>query len=80
MRVTAVTTGEYASVLRVAGDVFDLASPADYSDSTVNYQAGGNETRFGWMLTVPDSTPLYCWITDGPPQFPPVDPKRSFID
>ena len=36
----AVTAGWYNGVFRTPGDVFDLLSNADFSDSSVNYQAG----------------------------------------
>jgi hypothetical protein len=37
-RVTAVTAGYYGGRFRTPGDVFDIASVYDFSDSSVNYQ------------------------------------------
>ena len=80
-RVQAVTSGFYGGIFRTEGDVFDIASLADFSDSSINYQVNGNEVRYGWMKIVPGTTPLLCWVSDAPiPQFPPVDPLRVFVD
>jgi hypothetical protein len=58
-RVTAVFPGTYADVYFQEGDVFDIASSADYSDSSVNYQVNGNQSAYGWMMRVAQSTPLF---------------------
>lgn len=59
MRVQAVRNGWYNSTYYQVGDVFDLLNTGDYSDSTVNYAgAHAGVQQFGWMLTVPGSTPL----------------------
>lgn len=105
-RVTAVTAGFYQR-FRTPGDVFDLVSAADYSDSTVNYQdqptllrlksggflllrgggrllyqvqTEGSTSGYGWMLRVPQTTPLFDWLqSNGAPYLPPQDPRRRFI-
>lgn len=41
-RVMAVTAGWYAGVFRTPGDVFDLLSNADFSDSTIDYMNVGS--------------------------------------
>ena len=80
-RVQAVTAGEYNGTYYVPGDVFDLLAAADYSDSTVNYESAGGDTRYGWMVKVPQTTPLYQWQqTNLAPAFPALDPTRSFIN
>lgn len=67
MRVQAVTPGFYASQYCDIGDVFDLASPADLSDSTVSQVPVGNPLYpyFGWMLVVSGTTPLFRWASMG---------------
>lgn len=81
MRVQAVTTGWYAGQLYEPGDVFDLVSAADYSPANTNY-AGPNAgtQQYGWMLAVPNTTPLLEQRIAQPiPLFPlidPVPPKR----
>ncbi len=80
-RVTAVTAGWYNGIFRTPGDVFDLLHASDYSDSTQNYESGGGETVFGWMLAVAPTTPLFNWLqSNGAPYFPPQDPNRRFIE
>lgn len=79
MRVCAVSCGTHAGRYYEPGDVFDILSN-EYSDSTVNYQAGGGIWAPGWMLAVPSSTPLYQRIVSEPhPTFPVVDPNRRFV-
>ncbi len=60
MRVQAVATGFYNNQFRQIGDVFDLLSPSDLSDSTVSQVPVGNPIYpiYGWMLVVPGTTPL----------------------
>lgn len=83
MRVTAVTTGWYNGQLYEPGDVFDLLSPSDYSDSTVNYAGPNAGTQeYGWMLTVAGTTPLLQQRIAQPiPLFPLIDPTppRRFV-
>lgn len=83
-RVTAVTAGEYAGVFRTPGDVFDILSAADYSDSTINYQnqpafvallsggllllQNGNLLRFTHV--VPGSTSGFGWMMKVAPNTP----------
>jgi hypothetical protein len=75
LRVTAVQPGTYAGTYRQQGDVFDLATLDDFSDSTVNYGPFSATTQFGWMQQVPENTPLFCAATDQPtPLFPISDP------
>lgn len=79
-RVVAVTAGYYAGVYRTAGDVFDIAQAADYSDSTVDYQINSNNIGYGWMLRVAQNTPLVNWLdSNNAPYLPPQDPLRKFI-
>ena len=40
-RVMAVTAGYYNNVFRTPGDVFDLLSPNDFSDASIDYQLTG---------------------------------------
>lgn len=63
LRVQAVVAGDYLGVWRDAGDVFDLIDAADFSDSTASMVNIGNPDYplFGWMLSVPSSTPLYSY-------------------
>lgn len=72
-RVRAVYPGTYAGVYQQEGDVFDLASANDYSDSTVNYQLGAGDTVYGWMLQVPSNTPLLQASAAQPEPLFPVD-------
>lgn len=79
-RVMAVSAGEYGGEYYEPGDVFDLQFSADYSDSTQNYQIGGNDWAPGWMLQVPNSTPLLQQeVVQAYPTFPAVDPARRFV-
>ena len=63
MRVKAVQPGQYGGLYLDIGDVFDLASPVDLSDSTVSQVPVGNPDYplYGWMLQVSPSTPLYSY-------------------
>lgn len=65
IRVQAVTDGEYGGQFYEAGDVFDLLSAADFSDSTVNYGPNSGTVQLGWMMQVASSTPLYQARTSG---------------
>lgn len=59
IRVQAVRVGQYAEQTRNIGDVFDIASLADFSDSTLDALNGGEGKQFlGWMIQVPSNTPL----------------------
>jgi hypothetical protein len=80
-RVQAVTAGWYGGYYYQAGDVFDLLSGTDFSDSTQTYQGPLSGTSgVGWMLQVPQSTPLYQFETSEPiPSFPSNDPNRRFV-
>lgn len=78
-RVMAVTAGIYLNVYYLPGDVFDLLSANDYSDSRVNYQFNANEYAGGWMQKVPALTPLFQTIPNQPiPLFPVLDPNRRW--
>lgn len=80
LRVRAVDSGWYNGVYYQPGDVFDLLSPTDFSDSTVNYGPNSETTQYGWMTEVPLTTPLFTALVAQPiPLFPvidPVPPKR----
>jgi hypothetical protein len=79
-RVMAVTAGMYGGNYYWPGDVFDIVVASDFSDSSVNYEIGGNEYATGWMMKVPSTTPIFQTITSQIyPMFPPVDPKRRFV-
>lgn len=79
-RVQAISAGEYNGQYYVPGDVFDITLASDYSDSTQNYEAGGEEYAPGWMLAVPSTTPLYQWVSaTNSPYFPATDPARRFV-
>jgi hypothetical protein len=62
-RVQAVQRGQYGGVFRDKGDVFDITNASDLSDSTVSQVPVGNPDYplFGWMLVVPNATPLYSY-------------------
>lgn len=78
-RVMAVTAGIYRGVYYYPGDVFDLVTALDYSDSRKNYQFNGSEWVPGWMQMVASSTPLYQSIPNQPtPTFPVLDPSRRW--
>lgn len=75
-RVMAVSPGVYGGTYYQRGDVFDIVSSDDYSDSTQNYQSAGGEWAPGWMLEVSATTPLYQALAqEGTPLFP-IDPKH----
>jgi hypothetical protein len=57
-RVMAVTAGQYGGYFYQPGDVFDIVAAADFSDSSINYQAAGGDYVLGWMVKVPSTTPL----------------------
>lgn len=60
MRVQATAPGFYNGRFRNIGDVFDLNSPSDLSDSTVSLVPVGNPLYplYGWMKQVAANTPL----------------------
>lgn len=62
-RVKAVQRGQYAGIFRDVGDIFDIANSSDLSDSTVSQVPVGNPDYplYGWMLIVPNTTPLYSY-------------------
>lgn len=67
MRVQAVAAGFYNKIYRDIGDVFDLLSTGDLSDSTVSQVPVGNPDYpvYGWMLVVPGNTPLFSFAFYG---------------
>lgn len=77
-RVCAVTAGWYGGEFRKPGDVFDLLQASDFSDYTLNYEIAGNESTFGWMMQVAQSTPLTQ--DDGSGFLTTVDPLRRFVE
>lgn len=79
-RVCAITAGLYNGQYHEPGDVFDLADPLDFSDSTKNVQPSGAEYAPGWMKAVPVTTPIYQANSDQLyPTNPAVDPARRFV-
>lgn len=62
-RVQAVQRGQYSGIFRDVGDVFDIDNAGDLSDSTVSQVPVGNPDYplYGWMLVVPNVTPLYSF-------------------
>lgn len=43
-------------------------------------QTEGSTSGFGWMMRVPQSTPLFCWVQANDAVYvPPQDPFRRFI-
>lgn len=79
-RVTAVYAGTYAGTYHQEGDVFDIAQASDYSDSTVNYQYAAGDYVTGWMLQVPQTTPLLTYgSVQSPPLFPVILPQNRMV-
>lgn len=79
-RVEAVTAGLYNGQYYEPGDVFDLADPLDFSDSTKNAQPNGAEYAPGWMKVVPVAAPTYqAQSQQLYPTNPAVDPARRFV-
>jgi hypothetical protein len=77
--VQAVTAGWYGGRFRTPGDIFLLAQAADFSDSTIDYQAGSNGVGYGWM-TRTTATAAYDWLeSNGSPYLPPQDPLRRTV-
>lgn len=62
-RVQAVQAGFYPEIWRDIGDIFDIADPGDFSDSTVSLVPVGNPDYplYGWMLSVAANTPLFSY-------------------
>lgn len=62
-RVRAVSRGAYNEIWRDPGDVFDLLFAQDFSDSSKSVVPVGNPLYPlpGWMVQVPQSTPLYSY-------------------
>lgn len=57
-RVKAVQGGFYAGVWRDVGDIFDIATSNDFSNSATNYGSAATPF-FGWMTQVAGNTPLF---------------------
>lgn len=66
-RVQAVQAGFYAGIWRDIGDIFDIADPGDFSDSTVSLVPVGNPDYplYGWMLQVVPAAPLVEYSLSG---------------
>lgn len=83
MRVQAVYDGEYNGQFYEAGDVFDLISPSDFSDNTVNYGPNSGTVQLGWMTQVAGTTPLYqartAGLTSVGTYFPVADGSRRTV-
>jgi hypothetical protein len=89
-RVQAVSAGYYGGRFRTPGDVFDIASINDFSDSSVNYQdsplglvevagAGILELVSGgqFVLQTGGSTSGYGWMVEVAPNTPLFDWLQS---
>jgi hypothetical protein len=78
--VQAVSAGFYGGRFRTPGDIFLLASAADFSDSTVDYQPpSSNTAAYGWMQKV-TTQQAFDWLqSNNAPYLPPQDPNRRFI-
>ena len=82
VRVRVVRAGYYAGEYRNIGDVFDIASITDYSDSTMNLVPIGNPDYplYGWMLQVPPTTPLYNYArVSGSASTARFSPRRTVL-
>jgi hypothetical protein len=79
MRVQAVSSGWYNGAYYQPGDVFDLNSPSDYSDSTQNAQPNGGEWAPGWMLEVASTTPTLQLLSAEPTPSFPIQPDRRAV-
>lgn len=79
-RVTAVQPGTYQGLYREIGDVFDLAVGTDYSAYNVNYGPNAGTPQLGWMMQVPQTTPLFSAVVSQPvtlrPVTDPIPPVR----
>jgi hypothetical protein len=67
IRVKAVMAGEYLGDFKDVGDVFELVTSNDYSAYNVSQVPVGNPIYpfYGWMMQVPESTPLFSWASTG---------------
>jgi hypothetical protein len=67
LRVQAVAAGFYNGSYRNIGDVFDLLQVADFADSIASFVPAGNPDYpvYGWMLSVPATTPLFSFASTG---------------
>lgn len=79
-RVQAVSAGFYRGDYKDIGDVFDLVNTLDFSDSTASQVPAGNPDYpvYGWMLSVPASTPLFSWAASGNSS-PRASPRRTVV-
>lgn len=79
-RVQATQAGFYRGDYKDTGDVFDLYSAQDLSDSTVSQVPVGDPDYpiYGWMKVVPSSTPLFSWaLTGSGASSPRNSPRRT---
>lgn len=78
--VQAITAGFYGGRFRTPGDIFLLASSADFSDASIDYQPPSSNTiGFGWMQKVTTQQALDWLQSNNAPYLPPQDPLRRFI-
>jgi hypothetical protein len=79
MRVQAVYQGFYNGDYKDVGDVFDLLSVGDLSDSTVSVVSSDNPDYplYGWMLIVPDATSLFSFASTGQSAPDAAIPRRT---
>lgn len=61
--VQATARGDCLGIFRDIGDVFLLTDPGQFSDSAVSQVPVGDPDYpiYGWMLSVPQNTPLYSF-------------------
>jgi hypothetical protein len=79
-RVKAVSEGLYNGIFRNVGDVFDVLTSGDLSDSLLPINAPGDPDYpvYGWMLVVPPTTPLVDQtLSTGQGQSSPVQASRG---
>jgi hypothetical protein len=79
-RVQATVAGFYRGDYKDIGDVFDLLSWSDLSDSTASFVPIGNPDYpvYGWMLVVPSTTALFSWAAYGNSS-PRNSPRRTVL-
>lgn len=79
-RVMAVAAGYYQGDYKDIGDVFDIVSNNDFSDSTVSQVPVGNPDYpiYGWMLKVSATYPLFSWASSGLSS-PRLSPRRTVV-
>jgi hypothetical protein len=79
IRVQAVAAGFSGGLYRNIGDIFDV-DIGGFSDSTIATVPPGNPDYplYGWMLQVPDATPLFSFAASGL-STPRNAPRRTIL-